>query len=589
MCLNKHLNENVRGNQKYCRVCGEIFIDDVTTDESPRADDDFENYDCLSSVTVDKSSVPLSVFITPMDRKDKSKLFPKIRNHMNPNQPVYESEGCLFVNPNTFDRLVMVFEEIQKKTGTFEKYTSSITVNDDDTITVESWDMTNVRSYVLVTVDGLPHKMAIDVLKHCYHCKECDKNISSLPDLNNHMKKYGHKTFFKRFSNIILKIGGLHLHMNMLRSFVSLNWNIDYSFICSSIGFQSPKAQLFQQKVQDMHKCSDTFNARRFAKIREYARGYVKSIKNKDELPSADKFEKWLKNDVKSDNFKLNVEIDKLYGTSLWLCLAAQRANYWKLFKASVRVFSGLFHINGNSFYSVIEIYDEYLMKKMEVGNKTLHDHLVKRLFTNLTGVPYCAQSHDARHEEQNKKGQNMFPGSSLEELDLAFTIVDDVWKLRDKVFEEMGIPASSNTSVVVPNLEPLVLKMRFSMRKKGHLENPHKKSKLTSFTGKYLHTGLLNIFENSEKRRRSDILNVIRYNDFSFGFNSKPGKIGIFEDSKLNEISEDELRNQILILINSSTDVESQNILRTRYAKLKTRVEIEEMIESLVNNSFPH
>ena len=206
------------------------------------------------------------------------------------------------------------------------------------------------------------------------------------------MKKYGHKTFFKRFSNIILKIGGLHLHMNMLRSFVSLNWNIDYSFICSSIGFQSPKAQLFQQKVQDMHKCSDTFNARRFAKIREYARGYVKSIKNKDELPSADKFEKWLKNDVKSNNFKLNVEIDKLYGTSLWLCLAAQRANYWKLFKASVRVFSGLFHINGNSFYSVIEIYDEYLMKKMEVGNQTLHDHLVKRFFTNLTGVPYCAR-----------------------------------------------------------------------------------------------------------------------------------------------------------------------------------------------------
>ena len=35
----------------------------------------------------------------------------------------------------------------------------------------------------------------------------------------------------------------------------------------------------------------------------------------------------------------------------------------------------------------------------------------------------------------------------------MAFTIVDDVWKLRDKVFEEMGIPASSNTSVVVPNL----------------------------------------------------------------------------------------------------------------------------------------
>ena len=361
MCLNKHLNENCRGNQKYCRVCGETFIDNVASDDFPKTEEDFENDDNLSSVTIDNSSIPQSVFITPMDKKDKSKLFPKIRNHLNPNQPVYESEGCLYVNPNTFDRLVMVFEEIQKKTGTFENYTSSITVNDDDTLTVESWEITNVRSYILITVDGLPHKMAIDVLKHCYKCKECDRKINSLHDLNSHMKKYKHKTFFKRFSNIILKIGGLHLHMNMQRSFVSLNWNIDYSFICSSIGFQSPKAQLYQQKVQEMHKCLDTFNARRFAKIREYARKYVQSVKNKgkEEVLTAENFENWLKSEVKSKNFKLNVEIDKMYGTSLWLCLAAQRANYWKLFRAAVRVFSGLFHSNGNSFYSVIEIYDD--------------------------------------------------------------------------------------------------------------------------------------------------------------------------------------------------------------------------------------
>ena len=276
-----------------------------------------------------------------------------------------------------------------------------------------------------------------------------------------------------------------------------------------------------------------------------------------------------------------------MYGTSLWLCLAAQRANYWKLFRAAVRVFSGLFHSNGNSFYSVIEIYDEYLMTKMENGNKTLHDHVVKRLFTNLTGVPYCAQSHDARHEEQNKRGQNMFPGNSLEELDLAFTIVDDVWKLRGKIFKEMGIPVSSNTSVVVPDLEPLVLKMRFSMRKNGYLENPESESTLLSFTGKALHNNLLNIFEDSEKRRRSDIINVIRFNDFNFGFNSKGGKIGVFQDSKLNEISEDELRNQILILINSDCDLETQNFLRTEYAKLKTRIELEDLIECLVNNTY--
>ena len=272
-----------------------------------------------------------------------------------------------------------------------------------------------------------------------------------------------------------------------------------------------------------------------------------------------------------------------MYGTSLWLCLAAQRANYWKLFRAAVRVFSGLFHANGNSFCSIIEIYDEYLMTKMLNGNKNLHDHIVKRLFTNMTGIPYCAQSHDARHEEQNKKGQNMFPINSLEELDLAFTIVDDVWKLREKTFTEMGIVSSSNSSVVVPDLEPLVSKMR----KSGYFEEPLCDSKLKSISGHDLHLSLLTIFEYAEKRRRTDILNVIRYNDFNTGFSSQGGKIPIFKESKLNEVTEKELKNQILILLDSFNDIETKDILRNNFEKLKTRKEMEDMLECLVNDQF--
>ena len=61
----------------------------------------------------------------------------------------------------------------------------------------------------------------------------------------------------------------------MLRSFVSLNWKIDYSFIVNSLGFKSPKAQIFQQKVQDLHKAFDTFIARRKAKLLEYVIPFV--------------------------------------------------------------------------------------------------------------------------------------------------------------------------------------------------------------------------------------------------------------------------------------------------------------------------
>ena len=78
-----------------------------------------------------------------------------------------------------------------------------------------------------------------------------------------------HRRYVKRSSNIIVKLGGLHLELNMLRSFVSLNWKIDYSYIVNCLGFKSPKAQVFQQKVQDLHKSYDNFIARRKEKLLE--------------------------------------------------------------------------------------------------------------------------------------------------------------------------------------------------------------------------------------------------------------------------------------------------------------------------------
>ena len=127
-----------------------------------------------------------------------------------------------------------------------------------------------------------------------------------------------------------------------------------------------------------------------------------------------------------------------------------------------MRVFSGLFHINGNLHYSVIEMFDDYLMTSLEVKNNELFEYLTSRLCTNLNGEKFCAQSHDARHEESNKQAQNMFPGKDLEELELAFTIVDDVYKLRSKVFAENGLTdRTGEVRLVSPHYEKNTVIMR--------------------------------------------------------------------------------------------------------------------------------
>ena len=124
----------------------------------------------------------------------------------------------------------------------------------------------------------------------------------------------------------------------------------------------------------------DTYNAKRPAKLREYARAFVLWCRSNNVTPSAGHLETWLQNKVGSESFKLNVEINKMFGTALWLCHAGQRANHWKLYRGGVKIFSNLFHVNGNSFYSVIDVYDEYLLTMMKTNRPDLYEHIQNRL-----------------------------------------------------------------------------------------------------------------------------------------------------------------------------------------------------------------
>ena len=166
------------------------------------------------------------------------------------------------------------------------------------------------------------------------------------------------------------------------------------------------------------------------------------------------------------------MEIQKYFGTSLWLYRAGMRANYHKLYRAGIRVFSGLFHINGNLHYSAIEVFDDYLMTSLESKNIELFEHITKRLRTNIKREPYCAQSHDARHEESNKQAQNMFAGKDLDELD--FTIVDNVYELRKRVFDENEIKdRSEDLNIVVPDYQANTHITRCELRDSIILSDP--------------------------------------------------------------------------------------------------------------------
>ena len=91
---------------------------------------------------------------------------------------------------------------------------------------------------------------------------------------------------------------------------------------------------------------------------------------------------------------------------------------------------------------------------------------------------------------------------------------------------------------------------MRIAIRKSNYFEDPYSEGELESIEGDKLNTALLDIFKTSREKRDADILNVIRYSDFSKSYNSK-SRIPILEDDKNHETSVKEMEDQIFILLN--------------------------------------
>ena len=211
-------------------------------------------------------------------------------------------------------------------------------------------------------------------------------------------------------------------------------------------------------------------------------------------------------------------------------------------------------------------------------------------MVTNLKREPFCSESHDARHEEANKRAQNMLSGKDLDEFDLAFRIVDDLDGLKSKYFEELGVEdRTKETAIVVPEYEVKIREMRTALRRSQFLDHPYTDGDLDSAEGEKLNEALLDVFKLSRQSRDSDILKVIRYSDFAEGYNSK-SRILILELDKDKEITVKELEDQIHILLHCIKDPEEKELLTELFVNEKTGKDaafFKNFIASLIDQTY--
>ena len=196
-------------------------------------------------------------------------MYLNVPNVLTEDTPKELAVGAIDVNPNTPERITKVLDTILEAADMKNKFAVKIKLS-KNCVTKEYNPCPEIRKFVVVTADGLPYKIIIDLVKNTHTCAVCGKRLSFLSDMTEHMQKTQHAEFFQTYGNILPNIGQFHFALTMLRSLVKLEWNIDYQELCKSIHFETPKALFMQEKVTDFRKCLDTYRAVRDSKLREF-------------------------------------------------------------------------------------------------------------------------------------------------------------------------------------------------------------------------------------------------------------------------------------------------------------------------------
>lgn len=91
------------------------------------------------------------------------------------------------------------------------------------------------------TMDGSPYLVSRKVIEDALMCTECGAEVLKQKVSEHCQKCHGGQKCkaIQEFSWVVLRIGKLHVEMNMARHFIDLNWDIFLSKLASELGLVS--------------------------------------------------------------------------------------------------------------------------------------------------------------------------------------------------------------------------------------------------------------------------------------------------------------------------------------------------------------
>lgn len=473
-------------NKRKCSQCHEALIEAKTT----KSTDGVKQKHFSRKSTVNEYGISKPVVENPQKY-----------SHVESSHNDIPAEICLldpvFVNPNSIDSIVLVLRHIGKK-GRISKY-----LKDDDE--------TPKRFWTFVCCDGLPHGLVRRVVEEYFVCLECEEGFLGIKNVEDHEVKAHPNTrsrYVQEFDWVFLICGDGHYEMNLMKSFMELNWNVCMKSLVEVMGFRSEKAQKSALACSDNHKTWQLIMIFHLGTILELVKPYVEKCLHEKHDPSPQDYISYVKTKSDNANYLYLFEMVCRYTQAIINIRMAVRRNNYILLQAGKFMSKELFHGRNHPKYQDIEVFDHFVHQLMPVELKT---HFASHCSLSKSGNKSKGQGFDFILEEENKSVKTWLKRG---------VPTEKVWLSTCRNNQSLKQIKKSVTSIVgsvyedlhgkEPDLEAPINEWRLRLRQTGYISDQKHGPVLTSISADILDQELLYFTRESNRKRGYRIMDML-------------------------------------------------------------------------------
>lgn len=416
-----------------------------------------------------------------------------------PQPPQFHVEAPIFVNPCSVASVAHVFREVGKRAG------------------IETYG-TGKRQWLVIVCDGLPYVIGHRLLGRFFKCGECQVHLNGKKECAHHTEE-AHKNaapdYRLEFEWVLLQPGPGHIEMNMLRSYVKLNWEVFWEELTEVFNFKSDAAKKSAYKVNDHHKGWTLARIAREAAAKELVLPFVRTEMAQDHSDfSSDAFLKYVMTTTVNPNYAYMIDAVFDLLDCIFLYRAGTRASNFDQMDAARGLYAKVWVSRGHCMYRELELADRLWWAQMP---DELASFVKQTVSFNISGEPLTGEGADFRLEEINKSLQHLVGGTPTpKKWETACENYNEIQSIRDAIYRQSGVPdPKTHSGHKQQDIEQQVVAFRTLLRERKYLLNPGEECDHVSLKGDKLDTDMVEFgTTSSEKWKRFSKQGIIHLVD---------------------------------------------------------------------------